>query len=93
MEMKHSHTLYNLQEIHNGFFIVTFLGRWGVGVHREVVEKDYDKIKDISTISSTQKDNLKDSRKKEKKTLFPIYQALDDDDFEKILNAASAKEA
>ena len=38
-----------------------------------------------------QKDNLKDSRKKDK-TIFLIYQALDDDDLEKISNAASVKE-
>ena len=59
----------------------------------EVVEKGYDEVKDESAISSTQKDNLKDARKKDKKALFLIYQALDDDGFEKISNAASAKEA
>ena len=59
----------------------------------EVVEKGYDEIKDKSAISSTQKDSLKDSRKKDKKALFLIYQALYDDGFEKISNAATAKKA
>ena len=59
----------------------------------EVVEKGYDEVKDELAISSTQKDNLKDARKKDKKALFLIYQALDDDSFEKISNAVSAKEA
>ena len=56
-------------------------------------KKDYDEVKDELTISLTQKDNLKDLRKKDKKALFLIYQALDDEGFEKISNAASAKEA
>ena len=59
----------------------------------EVIEKCYDEVKEKSAISSTQKDNLKDARKKDKKALFLIYQALDDDGFEKISNAASAQEA
>ena len=45
-------------------------------------------------ISSTQKDNLKESRKKDKKkALLHVYQALDDNGFKKISNATSAKEA
>ena len=59
----------------------------------EVVEKGYDEVKEESALSSTQKDSLKDSRKKDKEALFLVYQALDDDGFEKISNAASAKEA
>ncbi|PON48208.1 hypothetical protein PanWU01x14_238580 [Parasponia andersonii] len=59
----------------------------------EVVEKGYEEPRDESTLSSTQKDSLKDSRKRDKKALFLIYQALDDDEFEKISSATSAKEA
>ena len=44
-------------------------------------------------MTQRQKDNLKDLRKRDKKTLFLIYQALDDDGFEKILIANAAKEA
>ncbi|KAE8734503.1 hypothetical protein F3Y22_tig00000764pilonHSYRG00191 [Hibiscus syriacus] len=40
-----------------------------------------------------QKTTLKDSRKRDKKALYLIYQALDDDDFEKISSASSSKEA
>ncbi|KAK6119274.1 hypothetical protein DH2020_046983 [Rehmannia glutinosa] len=58
----------------------------------EVVEKGYEETKDESTLSSTEKDSLKDSRKKDKKALFLIYQALDDDGFEKISSATSAKQ-
>ena len=36
----------------------------------EVVEKGYDEVKDESTISSTQRDSLKDLRKKKAKNLF-----------------------
>ena len=40
-----------------------FLGAHDVS---EVVEKGYDEVKDESAISSTQNDNLKDARKKDK---------------------------
>ncbi|PON54722.1 Copia-like polyprotein/retrotransposon, partial [Parasponia andersonii] len=59
----------------------------------KVVEKGYEELRDEATLSSTQKDSLKDSRKRDKKALFLIYQALDDNGFEKISNAISAKEA
>ena len=59
----------------------------------EVVEKGYTESEDESTLSQTQKDSLKDSRKRDKKALYLIYQALDDDGFEKISSAKSAKEA
>ncbi|KAK6153708.1 hypothetical protein DH2020_013347 [Rehmannia glutinosa] len=65
------------------------LGAHGVW---EVVAKGYEETKDESTLSSTEKDSLKDSRKKDKKALFLIYQALDDDGFEKISSATSAKQ-
>lgn len=58
-----------------------------------VVEKGYDEPKDESKLSSTQKDSLKDLRKRDKKALFFTYQAPDDDGFEKIFSATSAKQA
>ena len=66
-----------------------------LGAHdvQEVVEKGYDEPKDELTLSSTQKDSLKDSRKRDKKALYLIYQVLDDDGFEKISSATSAKQA
>ncbi|XP_020573760.1 uncharacterized protein LOC110020111 [Phalaenopsis equestris] len=57
----------------------------------EVVEKGYDEPSDESALSTTQKDNLRDLRKRDKKALFLIYQALDEDGFEKISSATSAK--
>ncbi|CAA0808605.1 Unknown protein [Striga hermonthica] len=55
--------------------------------------KDSRKPPDEETLSQQQKDRLKDSRKSNKKALFLIYQALGDDDFEKISSASTAKEA
>ncbi|XP_020586292.1 uncharacterized protein LOC110028686 [Phalaenopsis equestris] len=57
----------------------------------EVVEKGYDEPSDESVLSTTQKDSLRDLRKRDKKALFLIYQALDEDGFEKISSATSAK--
>ncbi|KAJ4715077.1 Retrovirus-related Pol polyprotein from transposon TNT 1-94, partial [Melia azedarach] len=62
----------------------------------EVVEKGYNEPRDdvaISVLTQAQRDTLKDSRKRDKKALYVIYQALDDDAFEKISNAISAKQA
>ncbi|PON75870.1 hypothetical protein PanWU01x14_038210 [Parasponia andersonii] len=59
----------------------------------EVIEKGYEEPRDEATLSSTQKDSLKDSKKRDKKALFLIYQTLDDDGFEKISSATSTKEA
>lgn len=59
----------------------------------DIVEKGYNEPRDESTLSQTQKDGLKDSRKRDKKALYLIYQALDDDGFEKISSATTAKEA
>ncbi|KAJ4716489.1 Retrovirus-related Pol polyprotein from transposon TNT 1-94 [Melia azedarach] len=61
----------------------------------EVVEKSYNEPRDdvvISVLTQAQRDTLKDSRKRDKKALYVIYQALDDDAFEKISNATSAKQ-
>ncbi|KAM1703263.1 hypothetical protein ACFXTN_026309 [Malus domestica] len=59
----------------------------------EVVEKGYTKSEDEGTLSQPQKESLKDSRKRDKKALYPIYQALDDNGFEKVSSATSAKQA
>ena len=59
----------------------------------EVVEKGYSEPENEASLTTTQKENLKDSRKKDKKAIFLIYQALDEDGFEKISSATSAKEA
>ena len=59
----------------------------------EVVEKGYTESQDEDSLTKAQRDALKDSRKRDKKALFLIYQALDEDEFEKISNATSAKEA
>ncbi|KAJ4723525.1 Retrovirus-related Pol polyprotein from transposon TNT 1-94 [Melia azedarach] len=62
----------------------------------KVVEKGYNEPRDdvaISVLTQAQRDTLKDSRKRDKKALYVIYQALDDDAFEKISNAISAKQA
>ncbi|KAJ4702800.1 Retrovirus-related Pol polyprotein from transposon TNT 1-94 [Melia azedarach] len=62
----------------------------------EVVEKGYNEPRDdvaISVLTQAQIDTLKDSRKRDKKTLYVIYRALDDDAFENISNVTSAKQA
>ncbi|KAL5582679.1 hypothetical protein UlMin_015121 [Ulmus minor] len=46
-----------------------------------------------AALSQDQNTALKDSRKRDKKALYLIYQALDDDGFEKISSATSAKQA
>ena len=60
------------------------------------MEKDYNEPRDgvaISVLTQTQRDTLKDSRKRDKKAIYIIYQALDDDAFEKISSATSIKQA
>jgi len=59
----------------------------------EMVEKGYKEPQDETSLFQAQKKTLKDSRKRDKKALFLIYQALDDDAFEKISDATSAKKA
>ncbi|XP_058778162.1 uncharacterized protein LOC131652336 [Vicia villosa] len=58
----------------------------------DVVEKGV-KEQDEASLSQSAKDTLKESRKRDKKTLFLIYQSVDEDTFEKISNATTAKEA
>ena len=57
------------------------------------VEKVYSEPKNEASLSQSEKDSLKDSRKKDKNALFLIYQTLDDDNFEKISDTTSAKQA
>ncbi|XP_068308813.1 uncharacterized protein [Pyrus communis] len=59
----------------------------------EVVEKGYTEPEDETTLSQPQKESLKDSRKSDKKALYLIYQALDDNGFEKVSSATSTKQA
>ncbi|GAU31151.1 hypothetical protein TSUD_315750 [Trifolium subterraneum] len=59
----------------------------------EIVEKDLVIPENEGTLSQTQKDSLRDSRKRDKKALCLIYQGLDEDTFEKVSGAKTAKEA
>ncbi|XP_028230396.1 uncharacterized protein LOC114410641 [Glycine soja] len=67
-----------------------FLGEHDVW---EMVGKGYKEPQDETSLSQAQKETLKDSRKRDKKALFLIYQTLHDNAFENISNATSAKEA
>ncbi|XP_070667764.1 uncharacterized protein [Malus domestica] len=66
-----------------------------LGAHNvwEVVEKGYIEPENEATMSQPQNESLKDSRKRDKKALYLIYQALDDNGFEKVSSATSAKQA
>ncbi|XP_042029945.1 uncharacterized protein LOC121776854 [Salvia splendens] len=59
----------------------------------EIVESGYKEPQDETDLSQQQRDRLRDARKRDKKALYLIYQALGDDDFEKISSASTAKEA
>ncbi|KAE8721075.1 hypothetical protein F3Y22_tig00016885pilonHSYRG00007 [Hibiscus syriacus] len=62
----------------------------------DIIEKGYNEIVDdvvFATLTPDKKTTLNDSRKRDKKALYLIYQALDDDGFEKISSASSSKEA
>ena len=59
----------------------------------DIVENGYIEPIDITTLSQTQRDNLKDSRKKDRKALTLIHQGLDESMFEKVASAQSSKEA
>ena len=57
---------------------------------------DYNKVidsKEFEALLKEQKDSLKDSRKKDKKALYAIFQAVDESIFEKISEVEIAKEA
>ena len=59
----------------------------------DIVENGYEDPQDDTGLSQQQRDKLRDARKRDKKALYLIYQALGDDDFEKISSASTAKEA
>lgn len=59
----------------------------------EIIEKGYTMPKDESNLSVTEREYLNDARKKDKKALTLIYQAIDEKTFEKISCASTAKEA
>ncbi|KAM1742868.1 hypothetical protein ACFX12_012815 [Malus domestica] len=60
-----------------------------LGAHEvlKVMEKGYTELKDEATQSQPQNESLKFSRKRDKKALYLIYQALDDNGFEKVSSA------
>ncbi|XP_048619876.1 uncharacterized protein LOC125590366 [Brassica napus] len=59
----------------------------------EIVEKGFNEPENDGGLSQTQKDGLRDSRKRDKKALCLIYQGLDEDTFEKVTEARTSKEA
>ena len=59
----------------------------------EIVENGYTEHENEDGLSQIQRDGLRKSRTRDKKALCLIYQALDDDPFEKISESKSAKEA
>ncbi|XP_042010009.1 uncharacterized protein LOC121758689 [Salvia splendens] len=59
----------------------------------EIVESGYEEPQDETDLSQQQRDRLRDARKRDKKALYLIYQALGDDDFKKISSASATKEA
>ncbi|XP_020259697.1 uncharacterized protein LOC109836244 [Asparagus officinalis] len=59
----------------------------------EIVEKGFIEPENDGSLSQTQKDSLRESRKRDKKALCLIYQGLDEDTFEKVAGAKTAKEA
>ncbi|XP_020258742.1 uncharacterized protein LOC109835165 [Asparagus officinalis] len=62
----------------------------------ELVENGYTEPESLAaeaTLTATQKSELKEVRKRDKKALFLIFQGVDESAFEKISNALSSKEA
>ena len=57
----------------------------------EIVQNGYNEPRDEATLSQAQRDGLKDSRKREKKAFYLIYQGLYDDTFKKISEVKSAQ--
>jgi len=59
----------------------------------DFVEKGYNEPLDENSLSQANKNALKEARKNDKKALFLIYQALDENTFEKVSMAKTSKEA
>ncbi|KAJ9683074.1 hypothetical protein PVL29_018879 [Vitis rotundifolia] len=62
----------------------------------DLINIDYNKVidsKEFKALSREQKGSLKDFRKKDKKTLYAIFQVVDESIFEKILEAETTKES
>ena len=59
----------------------------------KIVEKGYTEQENEGSLFQTQRDSLRNSRTRDKKALYLIYQALDDDTFEKVSGSKSTKEA
>ena len=58
----------------------------------DIVEKGFNE-QDEASLSQGVKETLRESRKRDKKALFLIYQSVDENTFEKIFNATTTKEA
>ena len=58
----------------------------------EMVEKGYEEPQDDATLSANQRQSLQDSRKKDSKARYLIYQGLEEPDFEKISQATTSKQ-
>ena len=58
---------------------------------REVLEKGYKEPQDETILSTTQRDLMKYMRKRDKKALIVIYQAMGEGTFEKISSATTSK--
>ncbi|XP_028065737.1 uncharacterized protein LOC114268722 [Camellia sinensis] len=62
----------------------------------ELVDRGYDEpatLEDEENLNDTQKTSLKDSRRKDKKAMYLLYQGIDESSFEKISAATTSKEA
>ncbi|KAI0515873.1 hypothetical protein KFK09_008541 [Dendrobium nobile] len=58
-----------------------------------MVEKGYIEHQEEAVLSTAQRELLKESRKKDKKAVFFIYQALDETNFEKVASESTSKQA
>nr|XP_019702336.1 uncharacterized protein LOC109505004 [Elaeis guineensis] len=59
----------------------------------DIVERGYEEAREAYTLTVQQREVLRDKRKKDKKALYFIYQAVDESAFEKIAAATTSKEA
>ncbi|XP_028099711.1 uncharacterized protein LOC114299219 [Camellia sinensis] len=62
----------------------------------ELVDRGYDEpatLEDEGNLNETQMTALKDSRKRDKKALYLLYQGIDESSFEKISTTTTSKEA